>query len=40
MPGGQIAAELTNQTAATSFTVRLQFHGFKIYNVPDRLAAM
>lgn len=40
MPGGQIAAEVTNQTAATSFTVRLQFHGFKIYNVPDKLAAM
>jgi hypothetical protein len=40
MPGGQIAAELTNQTAATNFTVRLQFHGFKVYNVADALAAM
>ena len=40
MPGGQIAVELQNQTAATNFTVRLSFHGFKIYNMPDSLANM
>lgn len=39
MPGGQISVELTNQMAASQ-TVRLSFHGFKVYHLPDSLARM
>lgn len=39
LPGGQIQAEVTNQTAASQ-TVRLCFTGFKIYKVADSAAPM
>jgi hypothetical protein len=39
MPGGQIQVELTNQMAASQ-TVRLTFHGFKVYKVPDNMMQM
>ena len=40
MPGGQISAEVTNKTPATSVTVRLVFEGFKVYRLPDELVNM
>ncbi len=39
MPGGQITAELTNNTAVSQRVV-LSFEGFKVYRVPDNLAQM